>query len=101
MNTNTPLSTEISTSNRILEIPQQEGAASRDADKEDDCGSHMIQEDQRSYPTFSEILDMAGQMSYEDFSNWDVSEENGLPRITSEMIDEPWNESEEVTSSHF
>ena len=61
----------------------------------------MIQEDQPGYPTFSEILDMAGQMSYEEFSNWNDPEENGLPRLTSEMIDKPQIESEEVTSGHF
>ena len=79
----------LSTSNCILEIPQQGSAAPRGAENEEDCGSHIIQKDQRSYPTFSEILDMAEQMSYEDFVDWNVSEEIRLPRITSEMIDGP------------
>ena len=72
----------MSTSNRILEILQQEDAAPHGVENEENCGSHMIQEDQQSYPTFSELLDMTGQMSYEEFMNWDVLKENGLSQIT-------------------
>jgi hypothetical protein len=57
----------LSTSNHILEILQQEDAAPCGVENEEDCGSHMIQVNQQSYSTISELLNVAGHMIYEEF----------------------------------
>ncbi len=78
----------MSTSNRRAEILQQEDAAGGTAESHGTQVNHMTYEDNVTRPemalNLSEILDMAGSMTDEDFLSWNIPEENGVTRTGSE-----------------